>query len=71
MTLVFHGRYLIGSLPPKTTYIEWHIRKKPRQSEVAYPQKSYFHFRFNTNSGGFFPMQSMFYLKSQGHQIWI
>jgi hypothetical protein len=29
-----------------------------------------FHFRFNTNSGGFFPMQSSFYLKPQGHQIW-
>ena len=37
---------------------------------IAYFQKSYFHFRFNTNSGGFFPMQSIFYLKPQGHQIW-
>jgi hypothetical protein len=52
--------------------IHWmaYKKKKPRQSEVAYPKKSYIHFRFNTNSGGFFPMQSMFYLKSQGHQIW-
>jgi hypothetical protein len=41
-----------------------------RQSEDVYRQKSYFHFRFNTNSGGFFPMQSFFYLKPQGHQIW-
>jgi hypothetical protein len=46
----------------------WHIRKN-RQSEDVYRQKSYFHFRFNTNSGGFFPMQSMFYLKPQGHQM--
>jgi hypothetical protein len=45
-------------------------KKKNRQSEVDYPQKSYFHFRFNSNSGGFFPMESMFYLKQQGHQIW-
>jgi hypothetical protein len=44
--------------------------KKNRQSEVAYPQKSYFHFRFNTYSDGLFPMQSFyFYLKRQGHQI--
>ena len=44
--------------------------KKNRQSEDVYRQKSYFHFRFNTNSGGSFPMQSIFYLKSQGHQLW-
>ena len=36
----------------------------------VYRQKPYFHFRFNTNSGGFFPMQSFFYLNPQGHQIW-
>ena len=41
-----------------------------RQSEDVYRQKSYFHFRFNTNSGGIFPMQSIFYLKPQGYQIW-
>ena len=46
------------------------IYKKHRQSEDVYRQKSYFHFRFNTNSGGFFPMQSIFHLKPQGHQIW-
>ena len=40
------------------------------QSEDVYRQKSYFHFRFNTNSGGFFPMQSIVYLKPKGHQIW-
>ena len=40
-------------------------KKKPRQSEVAYHQKSYFHLGFNTHSGGFFPMQSFFYLKPQ------
>jgi hypothetical protein len=45
-------------------------KKKNRQSEDVYRQKSYFHFRFNTNSGGFFPMKSIFYLKPQGHQIW-
>jgi hypothetical protein len=33
---------------------------KNRSSEDVYRQKSYFHFRFNTNSGGFFPMQSIF-----------
>jgi hypothetical protein len=44
--------------------------EKKRQSEVVYHQKSYFHFRFITNSGDFFPMQSIFYLKPQGHQIW-
>jgi hypothetical protein len=43
---------------------------KTRQSEDVYRQKSYFHFRFNTNSGSSFPMQSIFYLKWQGHQIW-
>jgi hypothetical protein len=43
---------------------------KNRQSEDVYHQKSYFHFRFNTNSGVFFPMQSIFYLKPQGRQIW-
>jgi len=32
----------------------------------AYPQKSNFRFRFNTKSGGFFPMLSIFYLKPQG-----
>ena len=46
------------------------ISEKNRQSEDVYRQKSYFHFRYNTNSGGFFPMQSIFYLKPQGHQIW-
>ena len=45
--------------------------KKYRQSEVAYPQKSYFHFRFNANSCDLLTMQSFyFYLKPQGHQIW-
>ena len=34
------------------------ILEKNRQSEDVYRQESYFHFRFNTNSGGFFPMQS-------------
>ena len=29
-----------------------------------------FTFDFNTNSGHFFPMQTIFYLKPQGHQIW-
>ena len=43
--------------------------RKNRRSEVVYCQKSYFHFRFNTISGGYFPMQSMFYLKPQGHQL--
>jgi hypothetical protein len=46
------------------------ISEKKRLSEDVYRQKSYFHFRFNTNSGGFFPMQCIFYLKPQGHQIW-
>ena len=42
--------------------------KKNRQSEVASRQrKSYFHFLFNTNSGGFFPI---FDLKPQSNQIW-
>jgi hypothetical protein len=31
-----------------------------KQTEVAYAKKSYFHFRFITNSGGLFPMQSFF-----------
>jgi uncharacterized membrane protein len=45
--------------------------KKNRQSEVAYPQQSYSHFRFNTCSDGLFPMQSFYlYLKPQVHQIW-
>ena len=35
-----------------------------RQSEDVYRQKSYFHFRFNTNSGGIFPMQSIFLFKT-------
>jgi len=26
---------------------------------------------FNTNSDGYFPMQAHFYLRPQGHQIWI
>ena len=42
-----------------------------KKSEVAYPQKSYSHVRFNTYSDGLFPMQSFhFYLKPQVHQIW-
>jgi hypothetical protein len=35
-------------------------KKKNRQSEDVYRQKSYFHIRFSTNSGGFFPMESFF-----------
>ena len=61
--------YLIGSLTPKINIHLMHIRKN-RQSEDVYRQKSYFHFRFNTNSCGFFPMQSFLYLKPQGHQLW-
>ena len=37
-----------ASQGPVHTYL-WAYKKK--QSEVAYPQKSYFHFRFNTTSG--------------------
>jgi hypothetical protein len=36
------------------------ILEKNRQFEDVYRQKSYFHFRLYTNSGGFFPMQSIF-----------
>ena len=55
--------YLIGSLTPKINIHLMAYKKKTRQSEDVYRQKSYFHFRFNTNSGGFFPMQLIFYLK--------
>jgi hypothetical protein len=61
---------LIGSLTPKINIDLMAYIRKNRQSEDVYHQKSYFHFRFSTNSGGFFPMQSIFYLKPQGHQIW-
>jgi hypothetical protein len=57
------------SLAPKIN-IHLMAYKKKTESEDVYRQKSYFHFRFNTNSGGFFPMQSFFYLKLQGYQIW-
>ena len=57
------------SLTPKIN-IHLMAYKKKTESEDVYRQKSYFHFRFNTNSGGFFPMQSFFYLKLQGYQIW-
>jgi hypothetical protein len=49
---------------PNMFYEIQHIRKN-WQPEDVYPQKSYFHFRFNTNSGSSFPMQSSFYLKPQ------
>ena len=45
--------------------------KTNRPSEDVYRQKSYLHFRFSTNSGGFFSNAIIFfYLKSQGHQMW-
>jgi hypothetical protein len=61
--------YLIGSLTPK---INIHLMAYKKKQTVwrCLRQKSYFHFRFNTNSGGFFPMQSFFYFKPQGYQIW-
>ena len=61
--------YLIGSLTPKIN-IYLMAYKKTRQSEDVYRQQSYFHFRFNTNSCGFLPMQAICYFKPQGHQIW-
>ena len=52
--------YLIGSLTPKIN-IQLMAYKKNRQSEDVYRKKSYFHFRFNTNSGGFFPIGFIFF----------
>ena len=47
------------------------ISRKNRLVEVVNPLKSYFHFCFNTNSGGYFPIcKQIFYLRQQGHQIW-
>ena len=56
--------YLIGSLTPKIN-IQLMAYQKNRQSEDVYRQKSYFHFRFSTNSGGFFPIRFIFYLTMQ------
>ena len=69
-TRIWWKGYPIGSLTPTIIIQLMAYKKKHRQSEDVYRQKSYFHFRFNTNSGGFFPMQSFFHLKPQGYQIW-
>jgi hypothetical protein len=61
--------HLLGK-KQETCFWWYHTQIGFEQSEDVYRQKSYFHFRFNTNSGGIYPMQSIFYLKPQGHQIW-
>jgi hypothetical protein len=55
-----YGEFLSSITPFRQKTRNLILYKKNRQSEDVYRQKSYFHFRYNTNSGGFIPMQSIF-----------